>query len=152
MTERADTASSVDRWAWRRFIELLQAHFLSPVSSLVFKTLGFLAAAVISAEICSHASEPNGSDNFKLAMRQAAVPVFCATTLIGCASASPSFVKLDASGKRDVSANPETLERDVADCKVLEAHVRAEAGTFFNTSAVRMAFANCMRSKGYIES
>jgi hypothetical protein len=72
--------------------------------------------------------------------------------LVGCASASPSFVKLDASGKRDAPANPETLERDVADCKVLEAHVRAEAGTFFETSSARMAFDNCMRSKGYIKS
>ena len=64
MTERADTAPSVDRLAWRRFIELLQAHFPSPVSSRVLKTLGLLVAAVVSAEICSHASAPNGSDNF----------------------------------------------------------------------------------------
>jgi hypothetical protein len=61
MTKRAD---SVDRLVWRRFIELLQAYFPSPVSSRVLKTLGFLAAAVVSAEICSHASAPNGSDNF----------------------------------------------------------------------------------------
>ena len=85
-------------------------------------------------------------------MRQAAVPVFCAAMLVGCASASPSFVKLDASGKKDVSANRETLERDVPDCKILEAHVRTEAGTFFNTSSARMAFDNCMRSKGYVKS
>jgi hypothetical protein len=64
MTKRADTASSVDRLVWRRFIKLLQAHFPSPVSSRVLKTLGFLAAAVVSAEICSHASAPNRSDNF----------------------------------------------------------------------------------------
>jgi hypothetical protein len=82
-------------------------------------------------------------------MRQAVVPVFCAAMLVGCASASPSFVKFNASGKKDVSANRETLERDVADCKVLEAHVRTEAGTFFNTSSARMALDNCMRSKGY---
>lgn len=63
MTEPADTASSLDRLVWRRFIELLQAHFPSPVSSRVLKTLGFLVAAVVSAEICSHAA-PNGSDNF----------------------------------------------------------------------------------------
>lgn len=60
--------------------------------------------------------------------------------------------ELDASGKQDVSANREALERDVADCKVLEAHVRTESGTFFNTSTARMAFDNCMRSKGYVKS
>jgi hypothetical protein len=86
-----------------------------------------------------------------MAMRQEAAP-FCAAILIGCASASPSFVKLDASGKKDLSASPETLQIDLADCKVLEAHVRTEAGTFFNTSSARMAFDNCMRSKGYIKS
>jgi hypothetical protein len=58
----------------------------------------------------------------------------------------------DASGKKDLSASPETLQIDLADCKVLEAYVRAEAGTFFNTSSARMAFDNCMRSKGYIKS
>ena len=60
-------------------------------------------------------------------MRQEAAPIFCAAILIGCASASPSFVKLDASGKKDLSASPETLQIDLADCKVLEANVRAEA-------------------------
>jgi hypothetical protein len=48
--------------------------------------------------------------------------------------------------------SPETLRIDLADCKVLETHVRAEAGTFFKTSSARMAFDNCMRSKGYIKS
>jgi hypothetical protein len=71
-------------------------------------------------------------------MRQAVVRAFFAAILVGCASASPSFVKLDASGTKDVSANRETLERDVADCK--------------NTSSARMAFDNCMRSKGYVKS
>ena len=85
-------------------------------------------------------------------MRQEAAPILCAAILLGYASASPSFVKLDASGKKDLSASPETLQIDLADCKVLEAHVRAEAGTFFNTSSARMAFDNCMRSKGYIKS
>ena len=85
-------------------------------------------------------------------MRPEAAPIFCAAILIGCASASPSFVKLDASGKKDLSASPETLQIDLADCKVLEANVRAEAGTFFNTSSARMAFDNCMRSKGYIKN
>ena len=84
-------------------------------------------------------------------MRQAVVCAFLAAILVGCASASPSFVKLDASGKKDVSANRETLERDAADCKVLEAHVRTEAGAFFNTSSAKMAFDNCMRSKGYVK-
>jgi hypothetical protein len=64
MMKRADSACSVDRLVWRKFIELLHAHFPGPVSSRVLKTLGFLAAAVVSAEICSHASAPDGSDNF----------------------------------------------------------------------------------------
>jgi hypothetical protein len=75
-------------------------------------------------------------------MHQAAVPVVFAAMLVGCVSGSPSFVKL----------NRETLERDLADCKVLEARVRMEGGTFFNTSSARMALDNCMRSKGYIKS
>jgi hypothetical protein len=33
-------------------------------------------------------------------------PVFCAAMLVGCASGSPSFVKLDASGKKDASEIP----------------------------------------------
>ena len=81
-----------------------------------------------------------------------AVPLLCVAILAGCSSGNSNYVKLDASGKQDVSANPETLQRDMADCKVVEAHVREEAGTVFNTSTARMAFANCMRSKGYVGS
>ena len=85
-------------------------------------------------------------------MRQEAAPILCAAILLGCASASSSFVKLDASRKKDLSASPETLQIGLADCKVLEAHVRAEAGTFFNTSSARMTFDKCMPSKDYIKS
>ena len=81
-----------------------------------------------------------------------AVLVFCVAFLVGCSSGSSNFVKLDATGKKDLSANAETLQRDIADCKVLEAHVREEGGTVFNTSSARMAFNNCMRSKGYVAS
>jgi hypothetical protein len=56
--------SSVDLLAWRSFIEALQAHFPVWVSSRVIKTLGLVAAALVSAEICSHASAPEGPSNF----------------------------------------------------------------------------------------
>ena len=36
--KRADSACSVDRLVWRKFIELLHAHFPGPVSSRVLKT------------------------------------------------------------------------------------------------------------------
>jgi len=81
-----------------------------------------------------------------------AVLVFCVAFLVGCSSGSSNFVKLDATGKKDLSANAETLQRDRDNCKVLEAHVREEGGTIFNTSSARMAFNNCMRSKGYVAS
>jgi hypothetical protein len=85
-------------------------------------------------------------------MRQAAVPIFCVAALVGCSSSSPNFVKLDKSGKMDLSANAETLQRDIADCKVLEAHVREEGSLLFNSSTARAAFDNCMRYKGYVKS
>ena len=81
-----------------------------------------------------------------------AISILCVVPLIGCSTPSPNFVKLDASGKRDLSANNETLQRDRADCKVLEAHVREEGSLVFNTSTVRAAFDNCMRYKGYVKS
>ena len=62
MVKCADIASWVDRLVWRRSLELL--HFRSPVSSGVLTTLGFLAAAFASVEICSHASAPDHSGNF----------------------------------------------------------------------------------------
>lgn len=66
MTKGADNpSSSVDRLVWRSFIEgLPQAHFPSSVSSRVITTLGLVAAALISAEICSHASAPEGPSKF----------------------------------------------------------------------------------------
>lgn len=64
MTKYADNPSySVDRLIWRS-IEIFQAHLPPPVSSRVVTTLGFLAAAIVSAEICSHPSAPDGSGNF----------------------------------------------------------------------------------------
>jgi hypothetical protein len=81
-----------------------------------------------------------------------AISILCVVPLIGCSSTSPNFVKLDASGKRDLSANNEILQRDIADCKVLEAHVREEGSLVFNTSTARAAFDNCMRYKGYVKS
>jgi hypothetical protein len=67
-------------------------------------------------------------------MRRVAGSILCAALLIGCSSAPPNFVKLDMSGKKNLSANNETLQRDIADCKVLEAHVREEGSLIFNTS------------------
>jgi hypothetical protein len=64
MVKRADVASCVDRLVWRRSLELLQTYFRTPVSSGVLTTLGFLAAAFASVEICSHASVPDHSSNF----------------------------------------------------------------------------------------
>jgi hypothetical protein len=47
-------------------------------------------------------------------MRKEATAFLCAL-LVGCAS--PHFVKLDASGKVDLSSNPDTLKRDLVDCQ-----------------------------------
>ena len=85
----------------------------------------------------------------KGSMRKEAIAVVCAL-LAGCSS--PQFVKLDASGKIDPSANPEALQRDLADCEVVEAHVRSAGGNIFNTATARAALDNCMRSKGYLKS
>jgi hypothetical protein len=83
-------------------------------------------------------------------MRREALAALCAL-LVGCSSSPPHFVKLDSSGKIDPSVNPETLQRDLAECKVEEANVRSEQGAVFNGSTVRGAFDNCMRSKGYLK-
>jgi len=80
------------------------------------------------------------------------IPILCVTLLVGCSSSTPNFVKLDASGKKDLSANPEATQRDIADCKAFEDYVREDGGTVFNTSSARSAFTNCMRSKGYLKS
>ena len=64
MAKRADIAPWVDRLVWRRPLELLQTHFRSRVSSGVLIALGFLAAALVSVEICSHASVSDHSGNF----------------------------------------------------------------------------------------
>jgi hypothetical protein len=87
-------------------------------------------------------------------MRQAPVSILCVAALVGCSSSSPNFTKLDKSGKIDLSASAETLQRDIADCKILEAHVRQDGSLFFNTvnPTVRAAFDNCMRYKGYVKS
>ena len=49
---------------WRRSLELLQTHFGSSIGSGVLRTLGFLAAALVVVELCSHASVPDHSGNF----------------------------------------------------------------------------------------
>ena len=64
MAKRADIAPWVDPLVWRRPLELLQTHFGSRVSSGVLIALGFLAAALVAAEVCSHASVPAHSGNF----------------------------------------------------------------------------------------
>jgi hypothetical protein len=82
-------------------------------------------------------------------MRKEATAVLCAL-LAGCSS--PHFVKLDASGKVDLSTNPEALKRDLADCQVVEAHARSEAGPLFGRGTARVALDNCMRTKGYLKT
>ena len=64
MAKRADIAPWVDPLIWRRPLELLQTHLRSAVSSGVLIALGFLAAALVAVEICSHASVPAHSGNF----------------------------------------------------------------------------------------
>ena len=64
MAKRADIAPWVDPLVWRRPLELLQTHFRSRVSCGVLIVLGFLAAALVAAEVCSHASVPAHSGNF----------------------------------------------------------------------------------------
>ena len=49
---------------WRRSLELLQTHLRSAIGSGVLRTLGFLAAALVAVEICSHTSVPDHSGNF----------------------------------------------------------------------------------------
>jgi hypothetical protein len=63
MATRADIAPFVNRLVWRRSLELLQAQLGLPVSSGVLKIFGFLAAALVSVEICSHASVSDHSGN-----------------------------------------------------------------------------------------
>jgi hypothetical protein len=82
-------------------------------------------------------------------MPKQAIAILCAL-LAGCSS--PQFVKLDASGKVDPSANPEARQRDLADCEVTAAQVRSDAGPLFGRSTARAALDNCMRSKGYLRS
>ena len=64
MAKCADIAPWVDPLIWRRPPELLQTHFRSRVSSGVLIALGFLAAALVAIEVCSHASVPAHSGNF----------------------------------------------------------------------------------------
>jgi hypothetical protein len=64
MAKCADIAPWVDRPVWRRPLELLHTHFRSWVSSGVLIALGFLAAALVAVEICSHASVSGQSGNF----------------------------------------------------------------------------------------
>ena len=64
MAKCADIAPWVDPLIWRRPPELLQTHFRSRVSSGVLIALGFLAAALVAVEVCSHASVPAHSGNF----------------------------------------------------------------------------------------
>jgi hypothetical protein len=79
----------------------------------------------------------------------AATTVLC-VLLIGCSS--PHFVKLDASGNVDPSANPETSRRDLAECQAVEARVASGTGPLFGRGTGKVALANCMRSKGYLKT
>lgn len=65
MTKTAENPSySVDRLGWSRSIETLKVYLSAQGRSRVVKTLGFLAAALVSAEIGSQASVPDASDIF----------------------------------------------------------------------------------------
>jgi hypothetical protein len=91
------------------------------------------------------------SEGGKWGMRKEANAILCAllTGLTGCSSSQ--FVKLDATGKADPSANPEAYQRDLADCQVTATRVRSEAGAIFGYSSAKSALDNCMRSKGYLK-
>ena len=82
-------------------------------------------------------------------MRKEAIAFLCAL-LAGCAS--PHFVKLDASGKVDLLANPDALKKDLADCQIEEANARRDAGLWFARGTARIALVNCMRIKGYLKT
>jgi hypothetical protein len=65
MTKTAENPSySMGRLGWNRSIETLKVHLSAQGRSRVAKTLGFLAAALVSAEIGSQASVPDASDIF----------------------------------------------------------------------------------------
>ena len=87
------------------------------------------------------------NESRKWRMRKRAIAVLCAV-LAGCSSSQ--FVKLDAAGKVDASANPEAYQRDLADCQVTATQVRNEAGFIFGYASAKSALDNCMRSKGYL--
>jgi hypothetical protein len=89
------------------------------------------------------------SEGGKWGMRKEAIAVLCAL-LAGCSSSQ--FVKLDASGKAEPSADPEAYQRDLADCQVTATRVRSQAGVIFGYSSAKSALDNCMRSKGYLKS
>jgi starvation-inducible outer membrane lipoprotein len=84
-------------------------------------------------------------------MPREAFSLLCAVMLAGCSS-TPNFVKLDSNGRPDLSANPETFQRDLAECKLVEDHVKMEGSLLFNSATPRAALDNCMRSKGYAKS
>ena len=63
MATRADIAPCVNGLVWRRSLESLHTQVGSPISSGVLKTLAFLAAALVTLEICSHASVSDHSGN-----------------------------------------------------------------------------------------
>ena len=89
------------------------------------------------------------SEGGKWGMRKEAIAVLCAL-LAGCSSSQ--FVKLDASGKAEPSADPEAYQRDLADCQPVEAQARWAAGLLFARGTARIALANCMRGKGYVKT
>jgi hypothetical protein len=84
-------------------------------------------------------------------MRKGAMAIFSAL-LFGCSTSAPHFVKLDSSGKIQLSTDTEALQRALADCKVTAEQVKADEGVLFGRGGARVALENCMRSKGYVKS
>ena len=119
MTKPADIASWVHRLVRRRGIEALQTRLSSPIGSRVLKTLGFLAATLISVEICSQASVPDGSGNFSPDEVLAHTEMLLAPTAATNVSVvpkmpralSPAASEADPSGSDNVmtNVNPEPL-------------------------------------------
>jgi hypothetical protein len=113
MTKPADIASWVQRLGWGRGIETLQVRLSSPIGSRFLKTLGLLAAALVSIEICSQASVPEGSGNFSsdedLAHAEMLLaPTAAMTVSIVPSPAAPKAVPSDSDNAM-IKAYPEPL-------------------------------------------
>jgi hypothetical protein len=70
--------------------------------------------------------------------------------LAGCSG--PQFVKLDATGSVDPSADSKAYQRDLADCQSTATHIRNETGPLVGYTSAKSVLDNCMRGKGYLKT